>query len=79
LLQQPNLRLNSTQVSAFKTNLMEILTKKFQGHWYPNDTRKGEGYRAIFLSMQAQCEFFFFFLDFHLFSNFFFQSQILTI
>ncbi|GIY27917.1 protein BTG3 [Caerostris darwini] len=38
---------NEDQVKEFQETLIEILTEKFKGHWFPEKPNKGQAYRCI--------------------------------
>ncbi|PRD24282.1 UNVERIFIED_CONTAM: Btg4 [Trichonephila clavipes] len=35
------------QVKSFQETLIEILTEKFKGHWFPEKPNRGQAYRCI--------------------------------
>lgn len=38
---------NQRQLEEFKTRLSELLTERFENHWFPDFPQKGQGYRCI--------------------------------
>ncbi|OTF75250.1 B-cell translocation protein-like protein [Euroglyphus maynei] len=36
---------------------MEILTQRFQNHWYPNNPSKGQGYRCIRINQNCRVDY----------------------
>ncbi|KAJ1526177.1 hypothetical protein ONE63_009336 [Megalurothrips usitatus] len=38
---------NQAQLEGFKTHLSDLLTQRFENHWFPEKPCKGQGYRCI--------------------------------
>lgn len=38
---------NQLQLEEFKSCLSELLTERFENHWFPDSPQKGQGYRCI--------------------------------
>lgn len=42
-----NSDLDAEKLEQFKSNLIELLTKKYQGHWHVHQPLLGSGYRCV--------------------------------
>lgn len=38
---------NQRQLEEFKSRLFELLSERFENHWFPDSPQKGQGYRCI--------------------------------
>lgn len=50
-------QLNEEKIKKFSQKLMEILTQRFQNHWYPNNPSKGQGYRCIRINQNCRVDY----------------------
>ncbi|XP_030067994.1 protein BTG3 [Microcaecilia unicolor] len=48
--------LDRSKVEAFGEKLMEILSRKYTGHWYPESPVKGQAYRCIRINRKQQVD-----------------------
>lgn len=39
--------LSEDNLNQFKENLMDLLTKKYENHWFPDKPNRGQAYRCI--------------------------------
>ncbi|XP_046908350.2 uncharacterized protein LOC124489955 isoform X2 [Dermatophagoides farinae] len=50
-------QLNEEKIKKFSQKLIEILTQRFQNHWYPNNPSKGQGYRCIRINQNCRVDY----------------------
>nr|XP_033771067.1 protein BTG3-like [Geotrypetes seraphini] len=49
-------KLDRSKVEVFGEKLMEILSQKYTGHWYPESPVKGQAYRCIRINQKQQVD-----------------------
>lgn len=55
--QQQQQQLNEEKIKKFSQKLMEILTQRFQNHWYPQNPSKGQAYRCIRINQNCRVDY----------------------